>query len=184
MARQIQEGEPDTLIAGDTWRWRKTLGDYPPSEGWVLSYAIRGASVIPPAAVVVVAAAGYYDVSVAASATALLAVGTYRWAAIATAGAEVVTADSGVFAVERNLQTAAAGEATTHAERMVSLIEAALESRIPSGMASYQIAGRAVTSYTPTELRQLRAHYRREVWRQRNQHAAAQTVKLTLARTT
>lgn len=181
--RTVPTSEPDTLVAGDTWRWRKTLAEYPPSEGWTLSYAITGASVIDAAGVTVVASGSGYDVTVAASATGLLRPGSYRWAAIVTSGTgETVTADAGVFVVSADPRMAQPGDSVTHAERMIALIEAVLENRVPSGIHTYQIAGRAVTSYTPLELRQLRAHYRRELWRSRHPGRAAQTVRITLGR--
>ena len=33
MAAEIQDYEPEKLTAGVTWKWEKTLSDYPPSNG-------------------------------------------------------------------------------------------------------------------------------------------------------
>lgn len=42
MGLQIPTTEPTELVAGDTWRWRKSLADFLPSDGWELSYYLRG----------------------------------------------------------------------------------------------------------------------------------------------
>ena len=43
MAVDIPENEPDTLRAGDTWKWTRTLADYPASA-WTLKYRFKSAA--------------------------------------------------------------------------------------------------------------------------------------------
>ena len=40
MAAEIQDYEPEKLTAGVTWKWSKSLSDYPASD-WGLNYYIR-----------------------------------------------------------------------------------------------------------------------------------------------
>jgi len=40
MAAAIPNFEPDTITAGDTAKWTRSLVDYPPGDGWTLSYAM------------------------------------------------------------------------------------------------------------------------------------------------
>ena len=40
MAAEPQDFEPEKLTAGVTWKWEKTLSDYPASE-WTLTYNRR-----------------------------------------------------------------------------------------------------------------------------------------------
>ncbi|MDC0065256.1 hypothetical protein OAK15_02230 [Verrucomicrobia bacterium] len=41
--------EPEKLTAGVTWKWKKTISDYPASE-WTLTYYLRKDGVQPPQA--------------------------------------------------------------------------------------------------------------------------------------
>lgn len=41
MAAEIPTHEPRVLVASTTWEWDKTLADFPPSDGWQLSYFLR-----------------------------------------------------------------------------------------------------------------------------------------------
>ena len=160
--------EPDRVVAGDTWKWTRALAEYPPSEGWALSYSIRGLSVLLDADVTVTPGVADYSVVVAANKTAPLLPGTYRWAAFVTKAGERYTADEGVLVVERNLSTAAASDALSHAEKMLPIIEAVLAGRATADIENYQINGKLVTKIPIAELKKLRKQYRSEVWRQRN----------------
>ena len=40
MAAEPQSYEPEKLTAGMTWKWNKTISDYPASE-WTLTYYLR-----------------------------------------------------------------------------------------------------------------------------------------------
>ena len=168
LTKVIPTCEPDILRAGDTWKWTKALAEYPPSEAWVLSYSIRGASVLLDADVVVTPGVSNYAVAVAANKTAPLLPGTYQWAAFVTKAGERFTADEGVLVVERNLSTAAAGDALSHAEKALPIIEAALAGRLTADIESYQINGKAVVKISIPDLKKLRKQYRTEIWRQRN----------------
>ena len=44
MSQNIPTSEPESLVAGDTVTWQKTLSDYPASDGWVLSYRLINAA--------------------------------------------------------------------------------------------------------------------------------------------
>jgi hypothetical protein len=37
----IPTTEPRSLKAGDTWQWNKFFSDYPPSDGWTLTYFFK-----------------------------------------------------------------------------------------------------------------------------------------------
>jgi hypothetical protein len=168
LAKPIPTCEPDIVRAGDTWKWTRALADYPPSEGWVLTYSIRGLSVLLDADVTVTPGVSDYAVSVAANKTAPLLPGTYQWAAFVTKAGERFTADEGVLVVERNLSTAAAGDALSHAEKMLVIVEAALAGRLDADIEEYQINGKAVKKIPVLELKRLRKQYRTEIWRLRH----------------
>jgi hypothetical protein len=174
--------EPDRAVAGDTWKWTRALADYLPSDGWVLTYSIRGLSVLLDADVVVTPGASNYAVAVAANKTAALLPGTYRWAAFVTKAGERYTADEGVLVVERNLSTAAAGDALSHAEKALPIVEAALAGRLTADVEEYMINGKQVRKIGVPELKKLRKQYRNEIWRQRNGNKLGPQHQLTFGR--
>lgn len=156
---------PATISAGTTVKLLRTIGDYPASEGWTYGLHIRGASVLN---VTATASGDDYAVTITSTQSATLAPGGYRWVERLTLSGESYDVASGVVEVTRNLATATAGQAQTSAERTLALIEAAIEGRIPQGMESYQIGGRAVTKIPILDLEKLRGIYASKVWRQKN----------------
>src|SRR5690606_32392308 len=78
---QLPTTIPARLTAGDTWRWRSCVPWHPPSEGWSLSYVLRG----PEGKVVTATGEADGDdawiVTVVASVTEECPAGTYAWSA-------------------------------------------------------------------------------------------------------
>ncbi len=156
---------PASFEAGTTVKLRRSHADYPASAGWTLTLYLRGVGTLDAEAT---ESGDDYLVTLAADDTAALAAGTYRWVERVEKDGEVYTAATGVVSVTLDLAVAEAGDAQTHAERTLALIEAALEGRIPQGMESYQVAGRAVTKIPIKDLADLRGIYAAKVWRERN----------------
>jgi hypothetical protein len=93
MAASIPTDEPSALRAGDTWKWTRTLADYPAGT-WTLKYRFKNAA----GGFEITAAASGTDhaVTVAAVTTAPYAAGDYQWVAWVEAGAEKFTVDQGL----------------------------------------------------------------------------------------
>lgn len=152
---------PVSVTAGDTLKWRIALSNYPASAGWVLKYRL-------------INAAAKYDITadsdgddhlitVGASASALYAAGIYSWQAFVELSTERYTVGSGSLTIKPNLAAQAAGlDTRSHARKMLTAIEAWLESRDP-GVAEYTIAGRSMKYIPKTELISLRSKYANEV---------------------
>lgn len=154
------EGEPTTFAAGDTVRWTTEEADYPPSEGWTLHYAIRGAQ---PLDVEATADVVRYAVAIAAADTAAFPAGTYRWQKFVTNGAnERVTLAVGAFLISANL-AALEGDQRTYAERMLAAVEARIEGRLTQDVESYTIDGLALTHIPFEQLDGLRARFADQV---------------------
>jgi hypothetical protein len=174
IAAPVPTSEPDRLTAGDTWTWSRAFPDYPASE-YTISYAIAGATALSWDAAYAVVSGDGVVITIPATATADLVPGTYRWVAYATLSSTRYTADSGVFTVEPNLAVFADGEALTHNERMLALVEAALEERLTGVSAggrgtveNYAVEGRQVSLIPTEQLSILLGKYRRAVSRERN----------------
>lgn len=156
--------EPTTLHAGDSVAWSRDVPECPASDGWALQYVFSG----PDRHSVDAIAAAPYRVELAAATTAPWAPGLYRWVALALKGDQRLTVASGRLQVDPNLVTAEPGDARSHALRMLALVEAALEKRIPKDQQSYEIDGQRLDRIPIERLNALRLQYRREVQRERN----------------
>lgn len=180
MAPTTPLGEPTTAVAGDTWLWTQAFPDFPSGEGWAISYVFRGAGLLDTQAGEVVQSGTNVTVTIAATRTADLAVGTYHWTAIATGSGSfagrVHTAGRGVLEVTRNLTLAAEGEALSWEERTLAVVEQVLTGKITDDMASYMIAGRQVVTHSLPELLALKASLKRAIARQRGRPFAAHYV--------
>lgn len=164
--REIPTSEPPSLTAGDSWQWDKTLPGFPASEGWGLTYALRGPGSLDLGPAEITPAGDGWQIRVPAAATAALPAGTYRYAGRVTLGTDVSTAVRGQLVVRANLATATDGR--THAERTLAILNKAIEGQLEEGEESYQVNGRTVVNLPMKELRRLRNAYATKVWQQRN----------------
>lgn len=157
--------EPKKLHAGDSVAWDRVVPEYPASEGWLLHYVLHGPEVIEFAAITV---GDVYRVEIEASATAQWTSGQYIWAAFVIGPDDKrYTIASGDLVIKPNLLLAEPGDVRTHAQRMLALIQAALEKRIPKDQQSYEIDGQRLDRIPVERLMELRKMYRREANRER-----------------
>lgn len=177
MAETIPTVEPTTERAGDTWKWDKTVSDYPPSGGWALKYAFRGPASLDATAT---ASGSTYQIRIAASATAALVAGSYRWSAWVEKGSAATyerhTVEKGVLVVEPDLATAS-GDQRTHVEKSLAAVEASIEKRLAADLSSYSVAERQVQKEELEKLYALRTKYRDEM-RRLNGGPFLQTMKV------
>lgn len=166
---------PDSLRAGTTIKLRRSFANFPTSEGWTYKLTLAGPSTVSVDGTVVT---GAFEATLDAAKTAALKPGNYRWIETVSLSGEKFTAAEGHIKVERDLEAAAPGDAQTHEERTVSIIEAVLEGRLTDGIESYTIGGRAVTKIPITELRKMLVKYKAAVWRQRNPGKLGQPAKV------
>ena len=176
----IPSTEPTRAIAGDTWRWDRTVDGYTPAGGWSLTYAIRGKSTLTLTGVANAGNTGW-EITATAAQTGPVAPGVYEWAAFVTQGAERYTVLTGSLTVTPNLSIAKAGERQSHEERMLAAIEARLEGRLEADMEEYQLEGRLVKRIPFEQLQSARARYAFAVRLQRNGGRTPQT-EVTFAR--
>lgn len=155
--------EPINLHAGDSVAWSRAVPAYPSADGWALHYVLNG----PERQTIEATGGAAYEVNLTAAKTAAWAPGLYRWVAMVVKGDDRVTVDTGTIQIEPNWETASPEDVRTHAARMVALIEAALEKRIPKDQQSYEIDGQRLDRIPIERLRELRMQYQRELGSQR-----------------
>jgi len=163
MAADIPENEPLEARAGDTWKWTRSLSDYPAST-WTLYYRFKNETT--GFEITASASGDDYSVTVASSTTATVQAGDYAWVAWVVSGAEKFTIDSGTLKVlpDLRLGTATAPlDTRSHARKALAAIEAVLENRATQDQESYTINGRSLTRTPVAELWKMRSRYKNEV---------------------
>lgn len=163
-------------------KWTKRVGDYASTDGWSLVYSIRGATTFPD----VTAdpqSDGSYSVTIAADTTKPLEPGRYVWSSHAyKAGPPVerYPIDRGVMFVSLNLVDA--DTVVTHAAKMLPIIEAVIEGRVPADVEQYTIGGRQLTKIPIQDLIGIRNLYRAELVRQRRAGKANPSMAVAFVR--
>lgn len=162
----IPNQEPASLRVGDTWRWTRTLADYPAGT-WTLKYRFKNAA--GGFEIVATASGTDHDITVAAATTAAYTAGAYTWIAWVESGTEKFTVDSGSCKLESDYRSSLATAALddrSHAAKMVTQIETWLESH-GDGVAQYEIGGRRMW-YDKAALIKLLNHYKLRVSAEEN----------------
>ena len=158
---------PESFAAGTTVKYRRRFSDYPAGGGWTLRLHLAGASVLAKTAA---ADGDDFVLTIAAEDTAgAFAPGLYKWVErVSNVGGEVYEVASGTVTVLPNLAEATEGSEQEWVERAITALKAHIEGRLPAGMESYQIAGRAVSKIPVKEAVALLATFESRLARLRN----------------
>ena len=162
MAVDIPTTEPLQFVAGDTVKWIKSLADYLPADGWVLTYAL-----VRDGSQETITATDNGDathaVTIAAATTAAYAVGMYSWQAYATKATERYQVDAGALEVLVDFASQATGhDGRSLVKQTLDALEAVILGRASSDQLSIAIQGRSISRIAPTELLKWRDIYRAE----------------------
>lgn len=180
MAADIPTTEPAALRAGDTWKWTKTLGDYPASAPWTLKYRFKNAQ--GGFEITASASGDDHGVTVAATTSAGYRAGHYDWMAWVEGGSsEKYTVDTGTFEVLENFRSGTSADqpydGRSHARIVLDAIEAVIQNRATLDQEAYEIAGRSLKRTPLADLLKMRQHYKAEV----ASEAAAEAIASGLA---
>lgn len=168
MSAPIPTIEPSTVTAGDTVKWQRSLPDYPASAGWLLKYALRGASAID------ITADSNQLVNVPSSVTSSWAAGSYSVQGYVTLAGEQHTVYQGPLTIAPSLVAAGADyDGRSHAKRVLDAIEAVIEGRAARGDQEMTIDGTRLVKMSVEQLKTLRVYYRREYQAEQRKLAVA-----------
>ncbi len=158
---EIPTREPAKLVAGDTWRWKRTglESDYPASV-WALKYVLLNSA--GKIEITAEADGDSFLVNEAAANTANHVAGIYAWEAFVTDGTDRFRVGGGTVEILANFLVAASKDMRSHARRVLDSIEAVLERRATKDQQSYEIDGRRLDRTPIADLLNLRDYYRRE----------------------
>ena len=170
LAPTIPTHEPRDFTIGDSVWWNLSDGEFPPSEGWLLSYAFIGPSTfqLGPNQITVDSATNSYQVRVPSSLTGPLVPGTYRWYRIftnSTTGQRFGEVRKGATQIRPNPATAL--NAISRAEAMYGAYKAAHDAILLGGAQSYSIENRQFTKLDLKYLARMVGMYADKVRRER-----------------
>jgi hypothetical protein len=151
--------EPESFIAGDTVKWKRSFDDYKASDGWVLKYNLRGVASINLTAST---SGDDHLITISAATSAAYTAGQYKWIATVEKAGERFTVDEGYTEIKANYATA-----TSITDELITLKAhlAAIEAYVATNYkhSSYAIAGRSLTQYSVTDLFILRDRLARQL---------------------
>lgn len=165
MSYEIPTHEPAEAVIGSSWFWDATYPDFPASDGWVLSYYLRGGSDLTlanatPVGVTITASGDVYEVRVPGSVTAAVTVaGKYRLIGrVALAGEVHVVYNEHLLLLQ---DPSDAVNAKTFNRQMLDAIETAMVAGVAgsSDIQAITINGRSITYRDRAELNAAHAHY-------------------------
>lgn len=128
-------------MAGETVQYLRASRDYTPVDDWVLTLYLAGPSVLN---VTATDDGTNFIVTLSAADTTTLSAGGYTWREIVVKGAEKHVIGAGDAEVEANVITAAAGDLTSHEDRVIALLEAKIEGKFTTDMERVQVGNRVI----------------------------------------
>jgi hypothetical protein len=153
---------PSEIFAGDTFKWKVSLSDFPASSGWTLKYVFtNGTDGEGPFSAT--ADGDDHQMTVSAATTSAWTAGAYTFVAYVEAGSDRVTIDEGAITVKADRSAGAAYDGRTHARTTLDAVEAVIENRATLDQMKYSIAGRSLDRMPVDDLLKFRAEYRKEV---------------------
>lgn len=157
MSDNIKLSEPDTIIAGDTIKWKKSFSDYKVSEGWELSYKIGGvADKTLDFGTEITASGDDFLISIPESTSTSWGNGEYWYRGQVSKGGEKFTVSDGTFKVTN---VSKFYEAIAHTKKVLDAIDAVIEDRATKDQESYTIKGRSLSRTPLADLLTLKSTY-------------------------
>lgn len=151
MTAPVPTTEPASVVAGDTWTWKRALADYPAGT-FTLKYRLINAA----GKIDITAAADGTDhlVTVSSATSAGHTSGDYAWTAWVEKTGERWTVGAGTLTVKPNIAALNTLDARTDAAKILDQLLAAYTSYTASNghVAEYEIAGRRMKYRSAAEI--------------------------------
>lgn len=159
---EINDREPVELFQAETFKWIKSLVDYPFSEGWILKYYYSSPTAAFNITAVQSGTSDDYLATILSSDTSGKAAGDYEWQAWVEKAAEKDMVDSGTLELKTSLTSGDITDTRSHAKIVLDAIEAAIEGNASNVQEDVEIVGRKVKFISKDELLAFRSRYKAE----------------------
>lgn len=169
MATTVLSDIPVKITAGDSVAWKRSLPDYPASDGWALSYALTQSGTL----IEITGGADGADhlVDLAATATVDWTPGEYGFQAYVTKDTERYQVDEGLVEIRPNLAAQSTGYVSLpYCFTVRDAIIAVLEMRASETQTSLAVGGRQISEMSHAELLDALARAKSgcQSWKRRN----------------
>lgn len=166
MAAEIPFVEPAGFSVGERVQWKRTLADFPISEGWTLKYYLRGNFAHEPITLTATTSGTDYLIDIATD--EITTDGVYYWQSFVEMTGYRMPVSSGRFVVTPDLSAIPANQpydGRTHARKCLEAIQAVLAGRCTTDISRYvlQAVGRSVDKMSVDDLLKLEARFQTEV---------------------
>jgi hypothetical protein len=171
MSQFTNTQEPDSVVAGDTLQFTRSVEDYPSGDGWTLTYVLSGPDVYHFDATASTDSTGY-SVSVAASTTKNWIPGVYVVSAYVSNGTErfkVKPAYPKMIVAHDPASATAGGNQLSFAAKMLIQIESALLQIGAKTVSTASVNGQSYSLQNISELYKLQNQFEQRVANETNQ---------------
>lgn len=161
MSIQVLDRIPEEMTLGETIKFKKTLGDFPVSEGWTLTYFFVKEDATAGELFNVVAtqfeSSEDYLITITTAKTESREAGDYSWRAKVTKSGETSTIEMGSITLNPSYE--AAVDTRSDACTIVAAIDAQLKGSASLEQKKLKIKDREVEKHDRGSLLQLRTYY-------------------------
>jgi hypothetical protein len=176
LSYQIPTVEPTQAVIGTSWYWDATYADFPASDGWTLTYHLRGATdadfITGTDSVTITANGSAFEVRIPATKTAGLTAGKYRLTGRVSLAGEIHVVYSAHLLALTDPTNAL--DAASFNRQMLDALETAMVAGVASGseLQTVTINGRTISYRDRAELNAAHAHYSLLVAIEENPHGS------------
>lgn len=163
MAAAVLTKEPESIRAGDTLKFTKSIADYSAADGWTLTYNFIKATGDNPFSFTATTSGSGYAITVSASTTTGWPAGDYRGEAVVSSlSGEVYTVWNGALSVLPSLAQSAGVDNRSTAKIILDSIEAVLQKRATREILNSEVDGVKLERIPVADLIVLRDKFRVE----------------------
>jgi hypothetical protein len=166
--------EPQSLVAGDTLQFDKTVSNFSPVDGWALSYILGAPDLknISISGSVITSTGITFNINVPAATTKTYVPAKYSWAAFVTGSGTYAGQRFNVAQGQIEIKPNPAGQNVSFdtrswAKRNLDLIDKFCEDRSAHDVQMYRIGGREITKMSGEEVLKWRAYFEQRVKQER-----------------
>jgi|TARA_Y100000296_G_scaffold81659_1_gene109291 hypothetical protein len=142
MAFTIPDTEPESLVAGVSWKWDKDLADYKPDDGWTLIYYfVQGSSSPADFSITTTNVSNVHNVDVEEAVTVLYTPDTYYYQGIVNNGTDTHLAITGQMEIVQDYSDGSVADPRSWACQALDALETSIAGTADATQLSYEIDG-------------------------------------------
>jgi len=158
----LPDTEPSSLVAGESWKWTKSLSDYP-ADTWTLNYYFLLSTGTTTFNITAAADGTDYLIDVAPATTAAYTPGSYKWQAFVDDGTDKFKVCCGDMEVLPDFSSDTS-DPRSDVEIILDAINAMLKGKANRDQMETEVNGKKIKRYSWEELREMRKYFNDELF--------------------